>query len=279
MASILFNRKPRPVPNISTESETPTISFSKKSIQSKDNIKRAINDVVSLLDSDDEEVTQPDKRTKTGEIGDAQDGYVADIRKRVSALQSSSSGKTVQPMTTEGISLDTSSVGVLDGSFDRTALELKRKILLTKEGRSRSVNSSSSSSQATQPMVVDLEDEHVFVAPTVAPATTRIVNGGSTGSTDDMSIDRLQRLAGAPAVPVRASTLPLPTVKENSACRLRTRLNGQHTRDWKLGFDEPFSKVCTQPQHKFYKPHADRHIPLWFTSSSKPTSLRSMACS
>jgi hypothetical protein len=256
MASILFGRKTKSAVEFRTDQAIPEIKFARTTTVdkpvTKPSTKRNFTETI-VIDSDDDDATEQfSKRQSKGSTvasggeGDLTDAHQAEITERLKALSSATGTSKDEP-----VDLNVASPVAKDELFDKTANELKQKLK-----KSRSVNSSNTSSQVTQPVVeVDLDDEPIFVAPTVMPGSARVLTAPSRSEVDDLSISRLQQLRGA-----RATTLPGPSSTASSTraaagnsssmkntdqnkCRLRTRLNGRHTRDWKFGFDENFAKV------------------------------------
>lgn len=242
MASILYGRKAKP---FEFKSTTPKpITFDKKTIL-KPNAKRTFEQTV-LSDSDEDEcidVSKHNQDRKSTETDVAEEGYKAQLQEKLKAMRAAAAEPDHDEPTI--VHLDSSSVRV-DASFDKAALELKNKILLTK--RTRSTDSSSSNSQSTQPYVVNLDEEPEFIAPIVARGSARVVTAPSRNESDGLSIDQLQQLAGSASSSssraAAASGRGAPPGAARAVCLLRTRLNGLHEHKWKVAFDDPFFKVC-----------------------------------
>lgn len=226
-------------------------------------LKRDFDDF--LFDSDEEDTKQTSKQQKLGsdviEIDDAvvnEDDFKAQVQARVMALTQNDNG-----------SYDDEEVIILDDTPGqdtkqaRAAKALMKKIdkavkgPTPKKGKKAAAEAAAAAAAAllNSPEVIELDIPRSSVRlPQRSVVVTHVV---------DMSLDRMQKLAGTSVSRAASSSgAGGRPVADKPQCKLKTRLNGQHERKWRVPVDESFGKVssdCRSSASSFIH-HVDHHF-------------------
>lgn len=197
---------------------------------------------IELDDSEDEDA-EINKRTQKGtkvvesqgQKENADRSYLSRARMETAKAPAS----TNLPGKPKESSTDDDAIEILD---DVSASKARSKPVLAAPGRATSLrsqrsssSSSQNSSQATQPIIMDLDFEPELVLPVVKCGQARYIKAH-----DPIDLCKLvgtDKDASGGSAPSRAASVG------NPQCKFSTRLNGKHEHKWKLGMNEPFSKV------------------------------------
>ena len=255
--SSLYGRTAKPFEYKDSLGDDDVVCFKRSHTASKaGSTKRSLE--VFLLDSDDDEVAVSSKARKSPvkdvvDISlDDDDDYMAQVKAKVRALAGDDSGSDTDIMV-----LDTT--GNKDTKHSRKAKALLKKVAIAANGPTPKKMTKAQAAAAAKaaavalnsPEIIDLDHGSSYTIPQLDNTVQLPARFVPASTPVDISLDRMQKLAGTSGNGAASSSgssgaqSSTRVESEKPQCKLKTRLNGNHERKWRIPFDESFGKVST----------------------------------